>query len=634
MPDSEIIPDQTIGLGKAVGVLPPVSRRLAAIMLADVVGYTRLMSVDEGGTRERVAVLVIELIDSTLRDHRGRLVTKMGDGILAEFTSALDAVRCGLEIQRRLKARQDDQTEAISLRIGINTGDIIVDERDIYGHVINVAARLQSVAHPGSICVSQSIFDQTRGHPGLHFTDRGMQRLKNIGDPIRVFDVSDGQAPAIRHLHFTKRTIWRGAAIVAAMTMTGFYSGSNYNPRRENSILVLPFRNLSTVQDDDYFADAITDDITTDLSRLSSAFVISSATALTYKGRSLDARTIGKDCEVRYLLEGTIRKKAGTVQTNVQLIDAATGRSIWAERFVYDADSLLNLEKTITGRVGASLNIRESRAPSDLKGTNFTVNKQSLDERLHAMALISGPPTPEKYAQARQDVEECVRLDPSSSKCWSLLARIIMSEYLNSWNDVGLQDVERAQDAYKRTLELDPEDAGAYYAAGLVSRVRGDHERSLAELKRATALDPNLVVAHAQMANAFLFLGRIPEAIEAGKMALSLSPRDPSIGVFYWVIGRAYFVGGQYREAADWLGRSVEQRPNLWFNAAWLISARALSGEHAASRQLVEQFAQKFPTYTVARIREIYTKEPQYNNKVIVAAREHLFQGLSEAELK
>ena len=358
-------------------------RRLTAILLADVVGYSRLMSADEEGTHLRLADHVKILIEPAVAAHHGRLVRSMGDGMLVEFDSALDAVRCGIDIQRGLAEHYPGESDQrIQLRIEINTGDVIVDERDIYGNSINIAARLEGLAEPGQIYVTRAVRDQLRGYPNLSFEDKGERRVKNIDRPVRVFRVEYDQEArpraSPRGLFATLRQLCRTAlspspraavlvgisviiAAVLAVTAPSVWRDSPPPPPR-NSIVVLPFNNFSGDTEQGYVADAITDDLTTDLARLKGTFVIARGTAFTFKGRSVDARQIGKECGVRYLLEGSISRAGNKVETNVQLIDTQSGGHIWADRFENDMADLSGLQAAVTGRIAASLDIQLAKA--------------------------------------------------------------------------------------------------------------------------------------------------------------------------------------------------------------------------------------------------------------------------------
>ena len=334
---------------------PHLKRRLTAVMIADVVGYSRLMSVDEESTHLRLSDSIKNSIEPKIAEHGGRLIRSAGDGLLVEFDSAVEAVYCALEIQHELAARDAGiaADRRLRLRIGINAGDVIADNQDIYGNSVNIAARLEAVAGPGEIYVSRSVRDHLHGHPDLVFEDRGQRKVKSLSQPIRIYrvrrveqqqrrafpaDLFDGTRAFSRAVFFAHRrsAIWTSIllAVAASITVAALPLRRDYallSPRA--SIMVLPFRNVSSIPGQDYFADAVTDDVTTDLSRLSDTVVISPGTAFTYKGKAVDPRQIGREFGVRYLLEGSIRKDGMQVQTNAQLVEARTAAHIWADRF-------------------------------------------------------------------------------------------------------------------------------------------------------------------------------------------------------------------------------------------------------------------------------------------------------------
>ena len=338
----------------------PLTRRLTAVCWPTSSATASMMSADEDAAHTRIAVHVRELIDPTVLKYRGRFVRSMGDGMLVEFTSALDAVRCALDLQRGLAERQADEPNRIQLRIGINTGDVLVDQRDIYGNSVNITARLEALAAPGTACVSQSIYDQTRGQPDLFFADHGPHRVKNIPYPIRVFEVADKpiRISLLRRL-FGRRMGWTVSSTLATVVLASAAAVLTFGEQdkvvaRTNSIVVLPFRNIDGNSADDYLADAVTDDVTTELSRLRRAWVIASATALTYKDKTIDVRQIGRETGVRYALQGSVRRAGPVVQVNAQLIDTESGTNLWADRFTHETTSLIDLQT----RLLAALQVR------------------------------------------------------------------------------------------------------------------------------------------------------------------------------------------------------------------------------------------------------------------------------------
>ena len=618
----------------------PLTRRLTAVLLADVVGYSCMMSADEDGTHARISVHVRDLIDPTVLKYRGRFVRSMGDGMLVEFTSALDAVHCALDLQRGLAERQADEPDRIQLRIGINTGDVLVDQRDIYGNSVNITARLEALAAPGTACVSQSIYDQTRGQPDLFFADRGPHRVKNIPYPIRVFEVADKpiRISLLRRL-FGRRTGWTVSSTIATVVLASAAAILTAGEQdkvvaRTDSIVVLPFRNIDGNSADDYLADAVTDDVTTELSRLRRAWVIASATALTYKDKAIDVRQIGRETGVRYALQGSVKRAGPIVQVNAQLVDTESGINLWADRFTHETTSLLDLQDSVIGRIASSLHDEVVRAGVPHEVGTLAADGNPVDERLRAMSASLGIPTPEKSLEVYRHAEAGLRTDPKDAQLWALLANTLVSDYLNAWNDVGMAEVDRAERAAEEAISLNPDEAVAHYALGFICRIRGHHERALTSFSEAIRLNPSFARAHAQRANELVFLGRPSEAIPEAEEAARLSPKDPSIGVFRWVKGRAYFTLGDYPNAVKWLGASVHLRPNLWFSQAWLTAAYALNNQKAEAQAAREKLQVAFPKYNLALITEIYGKEIRHSNATLKAASEELLKGLRKTGLE
>jgi adenylate cyclase len=632
-----------------------LKRRLTAILLADVVGYSRLMSVDEEGTHHRLAGYVQSLIDPAVAEHRGRLIRSMGDGMLVEFDSALDAVRCGIDIQRGLTA-QDGAVKAetrIQLRIGINTGDVIVDERDIYGNSINIAARLEGLAEPGQIYVTRGVRDQLHGYPRLYFEDKGEHRVKNIDRPIRVFRVEYDKAArppsAPRSLaglvhRFSRAalplksrsTSLIGGLLVAVLAILGMvaptvWRGGDPLPPRA-SIVVMPFDNFSSDVSQGYVADAITDDLTTDLARLKGTFVIARNTAFTFKGRSVNAREIGKECGVRYMLEGSITRAGNQFETNVQLIDTQSGAHIWADRFVREVTDFVELEKAITGRIATSLNIQLIRAEGRRLTSEQAVSPDAVDLRFRGMSLYFSAITPEHSQEAQRFLEESVRRDSQSAEAWGWLAEILVMQYVHRWNNAGKPELEAADEAVRKAEAIDPYIGQIYYAEGLVHRAKGEHDAALEAFSRAFELDPSLTRALAEKANELTLLGRPTEAPPIIEVAIKLSPLDPSLGGFYWIVGRAYFFAGSYRDSIAWLRNSVGLRPNDWFNRLYLVSAYALDGQKDEAQKVLREFygQPKFAGYTLKKVEADEQATPN-NNKLVVAARQKFHDGLQIA---
>ena len=638
-----------------------LKRRLTAVMIADVVGYSRLMSVDEESTHLRLSDYIKNSIEPKISEHGGRLIRSAGDGLLVEFDSAVDAVYCALEIQHEL-AEHDAGTAAdrrLRLRIGINAGDVIADNQDIYGNSVNIAARLEAVAGPGEIYVSRSVRDQLQGHPDLVFEDRGQRKVKSLSQPIRIYrvrrveqqqrrafpaDLFDGTRAFSRAVFFAHRrsAIWTSIllAVTAGITVAALPLRRDYallSPRA--SIMVLPFRNVSSIPGQDYFADAVTDDVTTDLSRLSDTVVISPGTAFTYKGKAVDPRQIGREFGVRYLLEGSIRKDGMQVQTNAQLVEARTAAHIWADRFDTELADLSELQDAITGRIASSLHIQLLQAEHRRAMAERPADPDAVDLRLHAMALIVAGPSPEHHLSARQFLEQSLQRDPQSAESWSQLAGLLVNDYLNDWNEAkqsaeaGKDLLRRAEKALAEALKIDPTVAAAHLADGFIRRAKGDHQGALNAFDRAVQLDPNSARAYAQKANQLVMVGRPKEAPPLVLKAIALSPLDPYAGTFYWVIGRAHFVMQNYDDAIVWLRKAVEVRPNVWYSRAYLLAAYAHLGRHEQpeGRTALSDYNGKFTGYTVQRIRDLYEKELPHTDPVVQASIQALYNGLQKA---
>jgi adenylate cyclase len=616
------------------------SRRLTAVMLADVVDYSRMMSRSEDETHARVARRARELIDPAIAKYGGCFTRSMGDGILVEFLTAVDAVHCALDIQRGFAEREADDPHPLRLRIGINTGDVLVDQRDIYGNSVNIAARLEAFASPGKVCVSRSIYDQTRAHPEFFFADRGLHRVKNIPYPIQVYEVAYERirvplrARLLAHRAGVAAAVSAAAAAVVLIVLVPPFHGRRQAVARTNTLVVLPFKNVDGNASDDYLADAITDDLTTELSRLRRAWVIASGTAFAYKGKGADPRAVGRELHVRYALEGSVQRAGTGVRVNAQLIDTESGTNLWADSFADQTSSLIGLQDDLMGRIAASLNDEVETAGKRHEIGTFAADGNPLDERMRAMAAAAGYPTPEKYLETRRHAEAGLQADPDNARLLGLLANVLMSDVLNSWNGAGKPEVDRAEATAKKAIGLDPNVPLAHYALGWVHRLHGDHKAALAEFNEAVRIDPNLAKAYAQIGNEMVFLGDAAGAVRMADKAAQFSPKDPSIGVFLWVKGRAYFAMGDYPNAISALAESVRVRPNLWFPRAWLAAAYALTGQDAKAQATLADFEKAFnPPFTLDRIARYY-QEAQFQNPTHQAASAALLDGLRKAGLK
>jgi len=429
------------------------TRRLAAILAADVAGYSRLMGNDEEGTHERLKVHFRELIEPKIAEHHGRIVKNTGDGLLAEFPSVVDAVRCAVDVQRGMIDREPEvpDEQRIRFRIGVNLGDVIVEERDIFGDGVNVAARLEALAEPGSICISRMVRDQIRDKLPYPFEDRGEQTVKNIARPLRVYSwhpETVGDLPA------------------AIVPHTPSISQPAVAPRL--SIVVLPFTNLSNDPEQQYFADGITEDLTTDLSRLENMLVISRNTAFTYRNKPIDTKQIGRELGVRYVLEGSVRRSGNQLRVSAQLIDAATDAHLWAERFDSDTGDLFALQNEITSRLANALGVELIAA----EAARPTEHPDALDYILRGRAVLLKARTPDSYRETIHLFECAAALDPRSVEARGRLAHSLVSRVLDGMADSAAADLARAEGLVERALAALPRYAPAHFVKGHLLRAQ------------------------------------------------------------------------------------------------------------------------------------------------------------------
>jgi adenylate cyclase len=528
------------------------TRRLAAILAADVAGYSRLIGGDEQGTLDRLKTIRVELIDPKIAEHNGRLVKTTGDGLLVEFASTVDALRCAGEVQACMAERNAEirPGNRIEFRIGIHQGDIVVEDGDIFGDGVNIAARLEGLAEPGGICVSARVQEDAVGKLDLAFRNLGEQQLKNIARPVRAYAID-----------------------VAAAAPSGLAATSS----ARLSIVVLPFANLSDDREQQYFADGITEDLTTDLSRIAGGFVISRNTAFTYRGKPIDTKQIGRELSVRYVLEGSVRRAGQQVRVNAQLIDAASNAHLWAERFDRNMGDLFALQDEITSRIAVALNLElvgaEAARPIE--------HPDALDYILRARATTLKPISRARFAETVTLYERALALDQQSVAAQSHLAATLAARVIGDQTDSAAADLARAEELARQALAASPRSPLAHNAKGQVLRAQRRYDEAIPEYETALAFNRNWVGVYADIGECKLFIGSIEEAILLYEQALRLSPRDPAIGVWYGRLGRAYLLQSRIDEAIIWLERARSAVPEAPWPRGFLASAYALKGETA-----------------------------------------------------
>jgi adenylate cyclase len=541
------------------------TRRLAAILAADVAGYSRLMGEDEEGTHERLKAHLGELVEPKIAEHRGRIVKNTGDGFLAEFPSVVDAARCAVEIQRGLVDREPEMPEErrIRLRIGINIGDVIVEEHDIFGDSVNMAARLEALAEPGGVLVSNTVYEQVRDRLPYPFEDMGEQQVKNIARPVRVY--------ALRPEGMTELPA-PGVLPISAVPQPAVA------PRL--SIVVLPFTNLSNDPDQQYFADGITEDVTTDLSRIPHMFVISRNTAFAYQGKRLDTKQIGRELGVRYVLEGSVRRLGNQVRVNAQLINAETDAHLWAERFDDNTSDLFALQNQITSRIGIALDTELVTA----EAARTTVDPDALDCLLRGRAAFSKPPTLSSLAEAIDWIERALALYPRSAEAQSVLAYVYAFRALGQMTHTRAADIARAEALVAQAFAAAPRSALVHLAKGQIFRAQGRYEEAIPEYETVITYDRNALLAIAALGHCRLATGPREEAIALMEQAIHLSPRDPFIGSWYYAIGRAHLLQSHTDEAVRWLEMARRAHTPQPLALAFLAAAYALKNETARAK--------------------------------------------------
>jgi adenylate cyclase len=554
--------------------VPGPERRLAAVLAADMVGFSRLMEVDETGTLARLKTHRIELIDPAIAKNHGRIIKTTGDGMLVEFHSVADAVLCAAEIQRRMARRNADVAPArwMQFRIGVNLGDVIVDENDIFGDGVNVAARLEMLAEPGGICISGAVRDQVGDRlDDVAFEDLGEQSVKNIARPIRVFRVRlDPDAKAAPE------------DLKAAIPIS-----------KKPSIVVLPLVNMSGDPEQEFFADGLSEDIITELSRFHDLLVISRNSAFVYKGKAVKVQEVAKEFAVDYVLEGSVRKVGDRIRVTVQLIDAETDRHIWAERYDRDLEDVFAIQDemtraivaTLPGRVEAARHDRAKRKPTD---------NMAAYECVLAAKVLHHRSTREDNAQAQRLLDRALALDPNYAHAHAWKACVLGQTWVYNWcadRDAAFQEVAAELEV---TLALDDNDSDVHRILAALNLNRDDHDKAAYHQERALALNPNYDLVVVQQGELLTWLGRPEEGIDWIKKAMRLNPYHPER--FWSHLGRACYCAEKYADAAEAFSRIT--RPDHTHHA-FLAATFAQMGNAVAAAAHAAEVLKREPKFSV-----------------------------------
>ena len=564
-----------------------MERRLAAIFTADVAGYSRLVGADEEGTIDRLSAHRRELIEPKIAEHQGRLVKITGDGVLAEFASPVKAVRCAIDVQHGMAARNVDIPEGsrIEFRIGINLGDVVVDDDDIYGDGVNIAARLENIAEPGSVFISRAVRDFVTDTAELVLEDLGERELKNIAKPVQVFRIA---APA--------------QAVAASQAPAPAVP-------QKPSIAVLPFTNMSGDAEQEYFSDGMTEDLITDLSKISALFVIARNSSFAYKGRLVKVQEIGRDLGVRFVLEGSIRKSGNRVRITAQLIDAESGGHLWAERFDRDLTDIFATQDEVVEKIVRALAVTLTQGEEKRLGRRGTDNVAAYEAVLRARELLGGA-TRETVAQARAMYQRAIELDASYAVPHAGLAATAVSDYVSDWADDPGAELDQAERWARRALELDESEPFAHMALGHVLLWRRDHDGALAEFRSMIALDPNFAQGHSATGLALMYAGRAAEALEAFALSKRLDPHYPSIVLHY--LAQANFSLGNCGTAAKQLLERIARTPGTDSSRMMLAACYGHLGRVEEARAAWAELLKVNPDFSLEqRERVLPYKDPR-----------------------
>ena len=581
-----------------------LQRRLAAILSADVVGYSRLMGMDEAGTLSRLNALRRELIDPTIAAHSGRIVKLMGDGALVEFASAVDAVTCAIEIQRQLREHDASGSEAnpIQIRIGINVGDIIIDGEDILGDGVNIAARVEGIAEPGGVSVSEDAWRQVQGKVVATFVDTGEQSLKNIAHPVRVYRLE-----------------------LARKAASGPEAARPLAPPSKPSIAVLPFTNMSGDPEQEYFSDGISEDVITDLSKIAGLMVISRNSSFTYKGRAVDTRAVGRDLGVRSVLEGSVRRAGNRVRVTAQLIDAASGGHLWAERYDRDLTDLFAVQDDVTRRIVEALKLTLSPAEKTRIADSGTRNIDAYDCFLRGREFLLGETkNRDKFEQSITFFIRALELNSDYSRAYAGLGWAYVYDYQNCWSDDSNISLALAKSNANQAIKTNPNEPLGRIVASLVATFEKDFTGAKSEADIALSLNPNSSEALACLGNICTFSGRPSEAIPLIERAMRLDPVYSQ--QYLHLLGVASLLAGKYENAAVLLRQRILLVPRTDFTRAVLVSALGHLGEVDEARRVWRELKEINPQYSFA---EHFARQPFKNEEHV----QRIAEGLAKAGL-
>jgi len=567
-----------------------LKRRLAAVLVLDVAGYSRLMEADEEGTHARVLAVLRDLVEPSVALHRGRVVKQTGDGVLVEFASVLDAARCAVAIQQAMRARAADEPEArrINLRIGINLGDVIVEPPEIYGEGVNIAVRLEGLAEPGGICVSQIVADQVGDKLDFPFIYMGEHRLKNITRPLRVFRISLASTAF-------------GAGKVPGAMLSGF--------KDRPAIAVLPFENMSGDPDQEYFADGLTEDIITALASWRSFPVIARNSTFTFKGRGLDVRTIGRELGAHYVLEGTVRRQAARVRITAELIEAETNHCVFADRYDRDVVDIFSVQDEIGTSIVGALEPELLRVETDRAAHSQQLF--SAYDFLQRGVWHHYRYTEEDNVSAQEFFRRSLEIDPGYAQALAALAITLIHSVLHGWEKNDAKVLDDALRLARRAVSLDQRAPQARYALALACFHTENIALAMREMEEVIRLHPSHAVAWANLGNLCNYLNQPERALESVLTALRLSPNDPRQFIWMPVLAGGYYLSGRYEEAIEAGKRGHAMKPDFVAPLRYVVASLGQMGRSAEAQTFLPLLREKDDTLakTEAYLRRYYVDE-------------------------
>jgi adenylate cyclase len=573
----------------------PLERKLAAIFYGDVAGYSRLTGQDEEGTH-RLLSSYLDAITDAIEGHNGKVVHFAGDAVLADFSTVKDALSCAVNAQRDIKTRNQDFSDDTKLefRIGVNIGDVIVDRNDIYGDGVNIAARLESLADSGGVCISGAVYDAIRGKLELAYEFLGEQRVKNIAEPVRAYRViiESGQPEADTS----------PAADPAQLP-------------DKPSIAVLPFENMSNDPEQAYFSDGISEDIITDLSKVSGLFVTSRNSSFVYKGKSVNVKQVGRELGVRYVLEGSVRKAGNKVRITAQLIDSNTDGHVWADRFDRDLEDIFAVQDEVTQEIVSALQVQLTQVEQEHMSHRETDNLDAYDNLLRGKECYLRF-TRDGNQQAREYYEKAVTLDPNYATALAELARIWVQARNHGWTEDLATPLKQASDYAERAVKLNNLLPQAHVVLGFINMWKLDHEAAITELEQGLALDPNHAEGHMYLAIILGFAGQPEKSMEWVDKAIRLNPGSP-----FWYLfaqGNAYYSLSRYEEAISACTKAAITNPNFIFAHLILLACYSNQGNQEECQAELKQCLARMPGLSLTWAKEVMPyKDAEVLNRFI-----------------